>query len=278
MIKLGKVNTLKFSRQAGREYYLEAAGKKVLLADTKIAKNVQPGDALEVFVYADGEGHLLATTLMPKAQVDEVAWLRVAAVNYYGAFLDWGLPKELLLPFSEQLGEIQVGKFYLVRLFLDAQGRVAATAKIAPFLADKLDDTDELAVGQKVPLLIADATDLGFNAIINHRYWGLLYQNQLYQPVKKGQRIDGYIKQIRADGRIDLTLNPPGYAKVDPLAEAILARLNAAGGRLDLGDKSPPEAIYKTFGSSKKAFKQAIGALYKQHLIVIEDSQIRLVG
>ncbi len=276
MITIGKVNKLKFTRPQGRDHYLKADGKKVLLVDGSLPENIRPGDALEVFVYTDSDGHLAATTRLPKAQVDEVAWLRVSAVNYYGAFLDWGLPKELLVPFSEQLGEMQAGKFYLVRLFLDDLGRIAATAKIAPFIADELESPDELAAGQKVSLLLADATDLGVKAIINHRYWGLLYNSELYQPVKKGQKIAGYIKQIRADRRIDLTLNQPGYAKVDPLAEAIMARLNAVGGTLQLGDKSPPDAIHKEFGASKKAFKQAIGALYKQHLIVIAEHHIRL--
>lgn len=277
MITVGKINKLTFSKQQGRECYLEAGGKKVLLVDGKIAEDINPGDEVDAFVYVDSEGHLAATTRLPRAQVDEVAWLRVTAVNYYGAFLDWGLPKELLVPFSEQLGEMQAGKFYLVRLFLDDRNRIAATAKIEPFIADVLDDSATLATGQQVSLLITDATDLGFKAIVNHRYWGLLYQNELYQPLKKGQKIDGYIKQIREDRRIDLILNQPGYAKVDPLTETILARLNAAGGILKLGDKSPPEAIHKEFGASKKAFKQAIGALYKQQLIVIEDNHIRLV-
>jgi len=277
MVTVGKVNKLKFARQQGRDYYLEADGKKVLLDDARIPENLKPGDDLDVFVYADSDGHLAATTRLPKAQVGEVAWLRVSAVNYYGAFLDWGLPKELLVPFSEQLGEMQAGKYYLVRLFLDDRARIAATAKIAPFIANELDDGDERVAGQHVSLLIADATDLGVKAIVDHRYWGLLYKSELYRPVKKGQKLDGYIKQIREDRRIDLTLNQPGYGKVDPLAEAVLHRLQAVGGVLPLGDNSPPEAIHKEFGTSKKAFKQAIGALYKQHLILVEKHSIRLV-
>jgi len=277
MIAIGKVNKLKLTRQQGHDTYLEADGKKVLLVDGRIPGNIKLGDDLDVFVYADSDGHLAATTRLPTAQVDEVAWLRVSAVNYYGAFLDWGLAKELLVPFSEQLGEMQAGKFYLVRLFLDGRGRIAATAKIVPFIADELESPGELAAGQKVSLLIADATDLGVKAIVNHRYWGLLYKSELYRPVRKGQKVDGYIKQIREDRRIDLTLNEPGYGKVEPLADAILNRLKAVGGMIPLGDKSPPEAIQKEFGASKKAFKQAIGALYKQHLIAIEDNHVRLL-
>lgn len=277
MITLGKINTLKFSKQQGRDFYLEGGGKKVLLVDGKIPEGMQPGDSVDAFVYVDGEGHLAASTRLPRAQVGEVAWLRVTAVNYYGAFLDWGLPKELLVPFGEQIGEMQTGKFYLVRLFLDDKGRIAATAKIEPFIANEIDDEEPFKVGQKVSLLIADQTDLGFKAIVNDRYWGLLYQNELFQPIKKGQKLVGYIKQIRDDKKIDLTLNQPGYAKIDPLADAIMDRLKIAGGALPLSDKSSPETIYKEFGASKKAFKQAIGALYKQQLIIIDDDGIRLI-
>lgn len=277
MINLGKINTLKFGKQQGRDVYLEGGGKMILLADSKIPEGLQPGDSVDVFIYTDSDDHLAATTRLPRAQVGEVAWLRVTTVNYYGAFLDWGLPKELLVPFGEQLGEMQAGKFYLVRLFLDDKGRIAATAKFAPFIANEVDDVDDFKTGQKVSLLIADQTDLGFKAIVNHRYWGLLYQNELFQPLKKGLKLDGYIKQIRDDKKIDLTLNPPGYAKIDPLAEQILNRLRTAGGRLPLGDKSPPEAIYKEFGASKKAFKQALGALYKQQQIIIDEDHIRLI-
>jgi len=278
MINIGKINTLKVSKQQGRDLYLEDNGaRKILLADKKLPANCQPGDTLNAFVYVDTEEHLTATTQTPLAQVDEFAWLEVVSINYYGAFLDWGLPKNLLVPFGEQLGEMEIGKYYLVKLFLDDKGRIAATAKIDKFIADEVDESVDFQVGQKVTLLIADKTELGVKAIINNSHWGLLYQNELFQTLSKGQKLDGYIKQIRDDKKIDLTLNQPSYAKVEPLAEQILNRLKAANGVLLLTDKSPPEAIYSEFAVSKKVFKQAIGALYKQRLISIDEDAIRLL-
>jgi predicted RNA-binding protein (virulence factor B family) len=247
----------------------------VLLADKKPPANSQVGDSLTVFVYTDNEGHLAATTKIPLAQVDEIAYLKVAALNYVGAFLDWGLAKNLLVPFSEQHHELEVGKFYMVKVFLDDQQRVVATTKIDKFISDTADE--ELTEGQQVDLLIADKTELGVKAIVNNRYWGMLYSNELFQPVSKGQKLTAYIKHIREDLKIDLSLQLQGYIKkVLPLTETIINELNAHNGVLMISDKSPPEAIYALFGVSKKVFKQAIGALYKQELIDIEKTEIRL--
>jgi uncharacterized protein len=274
MIEIGKINTLKVASRVGSEIYLaSAASAKVLLVD-KRPPICQVGDALEVFVYVDTEGHLAATTTTPKALVDDIAWLKVVSLNYVGAFLDWGLPKDLLVPFGEQHHELEVGKSYLVKLFLDSQNRILATTKIEKFIAE---ENFYFKAGQKVSLLIADKTDLGIKAIINNSHWGMLYENELFQPVQKGQKIDGFIRQIREDNKIDLTLHQPGYGKVDELTDKILARLNNNQGFLPLSDKSPPEAIYNTFGVSKKVFKQAIGALYKKKLVLIEKDGIRLV-
>ena len=189
-------------------------------------------------------------------------------------FLDWGLPKDLLLPFSEQHHEMEVGKSYLVKVFLDDKNRVAATTKIDRFIADESVDFE---IGQKVSLIIADKTELGVKAIVNHTHWGMLYQNELFQPVRRGQKVNGYIKQIREDGKIDLILQEPGYGKVVSLTDKILIKLNKNNGVLMLSDKSPPEEIYATFGVSKKVFKQAIGALYKKQLISIDKNGIKLV-
>ncbi|MEQ1484260.1 S1-like domain-containing RNA-binding protein [Methyloglobulus sp.] len=274
MIEIGKINTLKVASRVGSEIYLaSAASAKVLLVD-KRPPICQVGEALEVFVYVDTEGHLAATTTIPKALVDDIAWLKVVSLNYVGAFLDWGLPKDLLVPFGEQHHELEVGKSYLVKLFLDKQNRILATTKIEKFIAE---ENFYLKAGQKVSLLIADKTDLGIKAIINNSHWGMLYENELFQPVQKGQKLDGFIRHIREDNKIDLTLHQPGYGKVDELTDKILARLNNNQGFLPLSDKSPPEAIYSTFGVSKKVFKQAIGALYKKKLVLIEKEGIRLV-
>ena len=274
MLNIGKINTLNVVKKQGPDVYLDnGTSAKVLLADKKPPENCQVGDALDVFVYVDSEGHLAATTQTPLAQVDDIAWLKVVSLNYVGAFLDWGLPKDLLVPFSEQHHEMEVGKSYLVKVFLDDKNRIAATTKIDRFIEDESVDFE---VGQKVSLIIADKTELGFKAIVNHTHWGLLYQNELFQPLKRGQKLDGYIKQIREDGKIDLNLNQPGYGKVVSLTDDILNKLKANNGTLMLSDKSPPEAIYATFGVSKKVFKQAIGALYKKQLISIDKNGIKL--
>lgn len=274
MIEIGKINTLKVISRLGIQTYLGSeTSVKVLLVDKK-PPQCQVGDALEAFVYVDTEGHLAATSTIPKALVDEIAWLKVVSLNYVGAFLDWGLPKDLLVPFGEQHHELEVGKSYLVRLFLDQQNRILGTTKIEKFISD---EGFYFKVGQKVSLLIADKTDLGIKAIVNNTHWGMLYENELFQPVQKGQKLDGFIRQIREDSKIDLTLHQPGYGKVDELTDKILTRLKGNQGFLALSDKSPPEAIYNAFGVSKKVFKQAIGALYKKKLVLLEKDGIRLV-
>jgi uncharacterized protein len=276
MINIGKINTLKIVKKAGTEIHLES-GKpsKVLLVDKNPPEHYEPGDTLTVFVYLNSEGHAVATSQIPLALVDDIAWLKVVALNYVGAFLDWGLPKNLLVPFSEQHHELEVGKSYLVKVFLDDQNRLAATTKIDQFITDISVD---FVAGQQVSLLITDTSELGVKAIINNTHWGVLYQNEIFQPLKKGQKLTGYIKQIREDQKIDLVLDQPGYGKVLSLTDSILIRLNRNNGVLMLSDKSPPEAIYAVFGVSKKVFKQAIGALYRQKLITIDDKEgIKLV-
>lgn len=275
MIAIGKINTLNIVKKQGTDVYLASGTSgKVLLADKKLAANCEVGGTLDVFVYVDSEGHLAATTQTPMAQVDDIAWLKVVSINYVGVFLDWGLPKNLLVPFSEQHHEMEVGKSYLVKVFLDDQNRIAASTKIDRYLED---ESVDFSVGQKVQLIIADKTDLGVKAIINNSHWGMLYQNELFQTVNRGQKLDGYIKQIREDRKIDLSLHQAGYGKVVSLTDNIINQLKANNGVLQLSDKSPPEAIYAAFGVSKKVFKQAIGALYKQQLISIDKDRISLV-
>ncbi|NOS87054.1 MAG: GntR family transcriptional regulator [Methylococcaceae bacterium] len=275
MIHIGTMNTLTVVKKQGPDVYLGSnVSGKVLLADKKLSPSCQLDDVLEVFVYVDADGHLAATTTVPFAQVGDIAWLKVVSLNYVGAFLDWGLTKNLLVPFSEQHHELEVGRSYLVKLFLDDKNRIAATTKIDRFLTDEAED---FSVGQKVSLIIADETDLGVKAIINHSHWGQLYHNELFQPVRKGQKLDGYIKHIREDQKIDLSLHQPGYGKVVSLTDTILNKLKDHEGVLQLSDKSPPEAIYAMFGVSKKVFKQAIGSLYKQKLISLDKHAIRLL-
>ena len=271
---IGTITQLKVVQKSASQIYLaNRSSVKILLVDPKKTNSCELGDSLEVFVYVDPEGHLAATAQLPLAQAGDVAWLKVVAVNYYGAFLEWGLPKNLLVPFSEQHYELEAGKSYLVKVFLDDKNRLTASTKLDKWLSDESIDFKE---GQKVSLLIADQTELGIKAIVNNSHWGLLYPNELFQPVKKGQKLDGYIKRIRDDHKIDLTLHQPGYGKVTSLEDRILAKLHECNGILMLSDKSPPEAIYQTFGVSKKVYKQAIGALYRKKLITVEATAIRL--
>ncbi len=210
----------------------------------------------------------------PRTQVGEVAYLEVVTVNETGAFLDWGHPKDLLLPFGEQHFRPSVGKRVLVRIYEDQQGRPVASQKLDRFLTDA---SEGLSTGDQVTLVIADQTDLGFKAAVNHRFWGLLYRDEVARPLRRGQRVTGYVKRLRDDGRLDLSLLPPGQARLDVVGETILKALRESGGYLPLGDNSDAAEIKARLGVSKNAFKQAIGRLYKQQRIILEPTGIRLV-
>ncbi len=275
MINLGKFNSLTVCRTTDSAVYLDGGEEcgEILLLDKDLPTHYQVGDVLEAFAFIDGHNQALATLKAPKAQVDEVAWLKVVSLSHAGAFMDWGLSKDLLVPFSEQKTKMIEGRSYLVRLFLDESNRIAASTLLDDFIKEQAFYFKE---GQAVDLIIAEATDLGFKAIINHQYWGLLYKNEIFQTLQFGQHLTGYIKKIREDNKIDLALNQDKYAeKVDSTSEMILRTLQKHGGYIALTDKSPPEMIYDTFGVSKKVFKQAIGGLYKQRKIVIEDKGLR---
>jgi len=275
MIDIGKFNTLTICRKRDAEIYLDGGDSgEIPLVDQEIPAEYLPGVAIRVFIFVDANQQLAATTRTPKAQVDEVAWLKVVSLSHAGAFLDWGLPKDLLVPFSEQKIRMVEGRYYLVRLYLDESNRIAASMLLEDFLRDEAFYFKE---GQAVELLIADETELGVKAVVNHQYWGVIYKNEIFQPLQKGQKLTGYIKKIREDHKLDLALSLEKYGqKVDKTAENILGILEKQGGYIALTDKSPPEMIYNTFAVSKKVFKQAIGGLYKQHRIVIEDNGIRL--
>ncbi len=210
----------------------------------------------------------------PRTAVGEVAYLEVVAVNDTGAFLDWGQPSDLLLPYGEQRFRPTPGKRVLVRIYEDQQGRPVASQKLERFIADA---AAGLAVGDEVSLVVADTTDLGVKAVVDHRCWGLLYRDDLSRPLRRGQRLTGYVKRVRDDGRLDLSLLPPGEARLDVVGERVLQALRESGGYLPLGDRSPPAEIKARLGVSKSAFKQAIGRLYKRRLITLEASGIRLV-
>ncbi|PWW42942.1 hypothetical protein DFO74_101299 [Chromohalobacter israelensis] len=214
-----------------------------------------------------------SSTRPPLARIGEVAYLKVVAVNTTGAFLDWGQPKDVLLPFAEQRFRPEVGKRVLVMLYEDAQGRPVASMRLDRFLADEATD---LKAGDQVALVVAERTDLGFKAVVDHRYWGLLYADDIVHPPRRGQRLTGYIKRVREDGRLDLAMLPPGEAGLDVVGDKVLALLRCHGGFVALGDKTPAAEIKARVGVSKSAFKQAVGRLYKKRLITIEAEGIRL--
>ncbi|MCP1315365.1 MULTISPECIES: S1 RNA-binding domain-containing protein [unclassified Halomonas] len=209
------------------------------------------------------------------ARIGEVAYLTVATVNDTGAFLRWGPPKDVLLPYSEQRFRPDPGKRVLVMLYEDDQGRPVASQRLDRFLSD---DAWALESGQQVAIVVADRTDLGMKVVVDHRYWGLIYQDDITRPLRRGQSVTGYVKQRRDDGRVDISLLPPGAARLDVVGEKVLAALKESGGYLPLGDKSDAHAIKARLGVSKSAYKQAIGRLYKQQLITLEPGAIRLVS
>lgn len=248
---------------------------EILLPKRYVPENCQLEDEIEVFISFDSEDRILATTDFPYAQVGEFASLEVVDVTAVGAFLDWGLPKNLLVPFREQLSKMETGRTYVVYIYVDEKtGRIAATAKFKKFLNHEPIDFQE---GDEVELLISGRSDLGYSAIINGSHSGILYANEVFKPIKTGDLTRGFVKKIREDGKIDLALEKQGYQKVDPIAEQILNRIKEEGGSLDFNDKSDPEIIKEAFGISKKNFKKAIGALYKNKQITIDDNGIHLV-
>lgn len=277
MALIGRFNTLQVSKFTDFGLYLDAgADGEILLPKRYIPKQeaLEVGDWLNVFVYLDSEDRVIATTQKPKVQVGGFASLKVVEINSVGLFLDWGLSKDLLLPHSEEKRPLQVGDYVLVHVYLDPRSRrITATARLDRFL-DNSPATYQ--VGEQVELLIAERTDLGFKAIINERHWGLLHKNELFRFVRSGMREAGYIREVRDDGKINLSLQPVGAEQRDVLAERIVEALQAAGGFLPLSDKSPAALISQQFSVSKGNFKKAIGGLYKRGVILIGDDGIRL--
>lgn len=277
MLQIGKFNTLKVVKTVDFGLYLDGGEKGEILLPRKFLpeKPCAEGDELSVFVYYDSEDRLIATTRKPYVQVGQFARLQVKSVTKVGAFLDWGVEaKDLLVPFREQHGEMQPDRYYIVYVYLDfATGRIVASAKLDKFLDNV---PPEYIPNQSVEILVVQETQLGYKVIINNLHWGVIYHNEIFRPVAIGEHLQAYIKQVRDDERIDVSLQPIGYEqRIDPLSETILKRLDEAGGRLPLSDKSPAEEIARYFQCSKKSFKKAIGALYKARRIVIDEREIR---
>jgi len=273
MTKIGRLNTLTVLRIVDFGVYLDGNELgDILLPSNSVPDGCEEGDEIEVFIYCDSDDELIATTEKPKAMVGELALLRVTSVNFVGAFLDWGLSKDLLVPFDEQLKRMQEGEQYVVYIYQEpGHIRLAASSKLEKFLTG---DTSTYTVGDEVDLLVYDESDLGFKAAINETNIGLIYHDDIYTRVDIGDKLKGYIRQVRADGKIDLSLQKPGYQKADELSEIIMAKLKEKGGFLAVGDKSKPEVIYEMFSVSKKKYKQALGDLYKKRKIIFVKNGI----
>lgn len=274
-MELGKYNTLRAARYTSVGLFLEDADEESVLLPMKwVPKGISEGDELEVFVYLDSEERPIATTMKPKAQVGEFAWLQVKQQSGIGAFLDWGLQKDLFVPFIEQEGRMKEGEWYAVYVYVDPlTDRITASARIDRFIEK---ENIELVPNQEVDLLVSGQSPLGYNVIIDQKYMGLVYINEVFKGIEPGSRLKGYIKQLREDNKIDVSLQKQGYGNVEPNAEIILQQLKENDGFLPLNDKSAPEEITATLEMSKKTFKKAIGGLYKQKLISIEDDGIYL--
>jgi hypothetical protein len=275
MIKVGEYNEMKVLRAVDFGVYLDDGAEGILLPKRFVPEGLKVGDTVKVFVYHDSESRLVATTQEPKGTVGEIVKLKAMTVTNQGAFLDWGLMKDIFVPKSKQLSGMREGAEYLVKIYLDEQtGRVAATEKIEPFLSN-----DELTVKEKdvVDLVVYRRTDIGYLVIINNKHTGVLHFNEIYQSIGVGDKFTGFIKAIRPDNKIDVVLGKSGYNRVEDEVTKIMRLLHENSGYLPYHDKSDPEEIYSFFGMSKKAFKMATGNLYKQQKITFTKTGIKLI-
>ena len=277
MIEQGKQIELKIQKRASFGLYLtDESGEEVLLPNKYCTEEMKPGNNIKVFIYRDSEGKKVATTLIPKIFINEFALLKVTAVTSVGAFLDWGLEKELMVPFREQKQKMEEGRWYIVYLDLDKKSdRLYASNRLERFLQN-----DQISVkeGEEVALVIMQKTDLGYSVIINHAHKGLIFDNEIFQEIRVGDSLKGYVKKIRDDQKIDLSIQPIGFRNFnDSNSELIYKKLKESNGFLAITDKSSPEEIYSQFGISKKAFKKSLGALYKLRKIDIQPDGIKLV-
>ena len=276
MLRLGDYNTLRIVKSVDFGLYLDGGEEgEILLPQRYVTKDMHIGDEIEVFIYLDQEERPVATTEHPIAKVGEFASLEVAWVNQYGAFLKWGLMKDLFCPFREQKKRMEQGQRHIIYIKVDKDSyRLMATAKVEKYL----EPAPAMKHGDPADILVWQKTDLGFKCIVNNRYQGQIYDNQIFQPLHSGDRLQGFIDHVRQDGKIDLTLQPSGRQHTLDFAEVLLRYLYENDGYCNLGDKSPAELIYDRFHVSKKAYKKAIGDLYRRRLIIITDEGIRLAS
>ena len=277
MVDLGNYNELEIAREVDFGVYLTSEDGDILLPKKYLPEGAKVGDFVRVFVYRDSEDRVIATNLTPYATVGEFAGLLCKDVSGFGAFMDWGLEKDLLVPLNNQKDKMIPGRKYCVYVYLDdASDRIVGTSKINKYLNP---DTSDLKDGQQAQLLIAEYTDLGYNVIINNEFKGLLYRNEVFKELEIGDRVTGYVKAIRTDNKVDVTLRKPDadtFSEMDETSATVMQLLEGQGGTLNLSDKSEPEDIYRIVGASKKMFKRAIGGLYRAGKIEIFDNYITL--
>jgi predicted RNA-binding protein (virulence factor B family) len=276
MAELGRVNRLKIIRTVEFGVYLDAQNLgEILMPIRYVPSGSKEGDEVEVFISLDSEDRLIATTDKPVAMVGEFGYMEVVGESQYGAFVDWGLMKDLFVPFREQKLKMEQGRSYLIRVYIDKEtNRIAGSGRIERFLDNTPPDFE---VGQEVDLYIYSESEMGFSAIINNTHTGILYHSELFKVVRKGMRTKGFIKKIREDDKIDLSLEPIGYKKkIDDLSQRVLDALAKSNGFLALSDKTDPDVIYNALDMSKKNFKKSIGSLFKAGLITISDEGIKL--
>lgn len=276
MITIGKTTTLKAIQETEAGYYLEdEEGTKVLLPLSIAEKKYRNGEEIKVFIYADADGRLIASPRIPYAEVNQFVYLRVTDVQEFGAFLDWGLEKDLFVPYSQQKQKMQVDEFYVVYIFVDAEtNRLAASSRLDNYISTAV---KELEVAQEVDVLVYEESDLGFSAIINNKFKGLIYHNDIFKEVAIGDEMKGYVKNIREDQLIDLSFQKSGFKNVLDSTDMVLDYLTKNKGFIDLHDKSTPEEISIRLSMSKATFKKAIGILYRQRKVLIKPDGVYLV-
>jgi hypothetical protein len=276
MPQAGDTLTLTLVEKSDRLAYFNAGGQLIEIDVRELPEGAEIGDTLAVSFYLNNNGKLTATTRVPKAKLHQFAKLKVKEVNAVGAFLDWGMPKDLLLPFGEQMRPVKPEQWHLVYIYRNKNdGRVVASSKIDKFL-DKT--PAHYKVGDQVNLIVHEPSDLGMKVIINHAHSGLIHDYDLHKKLRYGESLQGFIKHIRDDGKIDIALHKVGLAGRDELADKIVQKLKENDGVLAISDKSSPEVIAKIFGVSKKQFKTALGKLYKEQKITIEERLIKLIA
>lgn len=275
MINVGQYNELEVIKQLDFGIYLKDGDTEILMPTKWVPQDTKIGDKLNVFIFRDSDDRLIATTVEPYATANTFAFLEAKQVNQVGAFLDWGMDKDLLVPFREQSQRLEPGRSYVVFVYVDEEtNRLTASTKLNRYIENT---NIELRDGDIVDLLIYSETDLGFNAIINNRYSGLIYKNEIYEAIRVGDKIKGYVKHVREDNKIDLSLQKSGFELVDDVKWRILNMMKQNEGFLALTDNSSPEEIKAKFQISKKAFKKAVGALYRERLVKITDKGIELL-